>query len=45
MNQAQVVSSTSDGSKALAFKGLRPSRLKDPLIETPVKVTPIPIYY
>jgi hypothetical protein len=44
MNQATVVSSTADESKA-RFQGLRPSRLKDPLIETPVKVTPIRIYY
>lgn len=25
-------------------KGLRPIRLQDPLLETPVKTSPIPIY-
>jgi hypothetical protein len=44
MNQTSVITSSTDESKA-RFKGLRPSRLNDPLIARPAKTSPIPIYY
>jgi hypothetical protein len=44
MNEAPIVNSYTEETKAVRLKALRPSRLKDPLLETQVTVSPIPIY-
>lgn len=44
MNKAPPVNVHAEGSRALLFKGLRPSRLRDPLLEAPAQIPPIPIF-
>jgi hypothetical protein len=42
----EAVNSKVEGAKALSVSALlRPSRLQDPLLDAPVKTTPIPIYF
>jgi hypothetical protein len=44
MNEAPIVNSYTEEPRTVRLKGLRPSRLKDPLLETQITVAPIPIY-
>jgi hypothetical protein len=44
MQEAQAVNSQADGVKTLRLAALRPSRLQDPMLDNPVKTSPIPIY-
>ncbi|MDP9121022.1 MAG: hypothetical protein M3O15_06585 [Acidobacteriota bacterium] len=45
MNEVHVVPSPMDDSRATRQKGLRMSRLQDPLLSQAPKVTPIAIYF
>jgi hypothetical protein len=47
VNQTPQASGRTDNAKprTLGLKGLRPGRLQDPLLDAPVKIAPIPIYY
>lgn len=43
MDQTQVVKSKAAETKSGSFKGLTPRRLRDPLLENPVKISSQPI--
>jgi hypothetical protein len=44
MNEAPIVNSYTEESRTVRLKALRPSRLKDPLLETQITISPVPIY-
>jgi hypothetical protein len=43
MDQTQVVKSKAEETKSVSFKGLTPRRLRDPLLENPIRISPQPI--
>ena len=43
MNEAQTVNRQEE-SKTVRLKALKPRRFQDPLLDTPVKISPVPIY-
>jgi hypothetical protein len=44
MNEAPIVNSHTEETRTVRLKGLRPSRLKDPLLESDITISPVPIY-
>jgi len=42
MNEVPAVMNTVEAPKGL--KALRPRKFQDPLLDTPVKISPVPIY-
>jgi hypothetical protein len=44
MNQTPAVQSSADDSKAPRLKGLRPTRLQDPLVQNGATISGLPIF-